>query len=184
MALSAPEVALKDGSSNQMPGSSALQALADTVPSTSGISMVSPVRLSVIVMLSITVPPLLSDRAGLLRWIGSATALVPGFSSMSETLMCHRRYRAGGWIVAVGRIERTAKVTNHGRSAGCSGRIRSERSAHLRRCRHSGQSGVLSWRRRGMRSLLPARTSRAAASSDRVSAGSMTRSTEPRSAAM
>ena len=59
MALSAPEVALKDGSLNQTPGNSELQVLADTVPSTSGTSTVRPVRLSVIVMLSATVPSLL-----------------------------------------------------------------------------------------------------------------------------
>ena len=54
MALSQAAVDMKPGSKNQTPGRSLAHSSADTPPLTSGISMDSPLRLSVIVMLSAT----------------------------------------------------------------------------------------------------------------------------------
>ena len=54
MALSQAAVDMKPGSKNQTPGSSLAHSSAATPPLTSGISMDSPLRLSVIVMLSAT----------------------------------------------------------------------------------------------------------------------------------
>ncbi len=54
MALSQAAVDMNPGSKNQTPGRSFAHSSADTPPLTMGISMDSPLRLSVIVMLSAT----------------------------------------------------------------------------------------------------------------------------------
>ena len=67
--LSVAAVALNEGSRNQTPGRSFAQAFASTAPLMMGTSTCSPVRLSVMVMVSATElilrpPPLLPSRAG------------------------------------------------------------------------------------------------------------------------
>src|SRR3954449_1917247 len=58
-ALAAPAVVPKDGSKNQMLGRNLPQSAASTPPLMMGISIDSPLRLSVIVMLSVTPSPTL-----------------------------------------------------------------------------------------------------------------------------
>ena len=77
MALSHAAVETKAGSKNQVLGSSLRHSAEETPPLTMGISMESPVRLSVTVTLSGTLPPLLRSLLALLPVVPAVVSVLP-----------------------------------------------------------------------------------------------------------